>query len=121
MAELARHPDVIAAVTQGLKAYNTKHSKPSARIARILLQTTPPQADAGEITEKGYMNQSRTLDLRKQDVAKRSSTLCAAPARSPLAAGGSQDYQANAKSVRYIATRPALTPHANALKKCSNT
>ena len=70
MAELARHPQVIAAVTQGLKAYNTKHSKPSARIARILLQTTPPQSDAGEITEKGYMNQSRTLDLRKQDVAK---------------------------------------------------
>ena len=70
LAELAHHPKVIAAVKDGLQAYNAKNPMPSARIARILLQETPPQADAGEITEKGYMNQSRTLDLRKADVER---------------------------------------------------
>ena len=39
-------------------------------IARVLLQPVPPRADAGEITEKGYINQSRTQDLRRADVDK---------------------------------------------------
>ena len=55
---------------EGLLAHNAAHPKASARIARILLQETPPQADAGEITEKGYMNQGRTLDLRKDQVER---------------------------------------------------
>ena len=68
LAELSRHPKVIDAVKAGLQKHNAANPKPSARIARILLQETPPQADAGEITEKGYMNQGRTLDLRKDQV-----------------------------------------------------
>jgi feruloyl-CoA synthase len=68
LADLARHPKVIEAVKRGLQAHNAAHPKPSGRIARVLLQATPPQADAGEITEKGYMNQGRTLDLRKDQV-----------------------------------------------------
>ena len=68
MAELSRHPKVIAAVKAGLQKHNAANPKPSARIARILLQETAPQADAGEITEKGYMNQGRTLDLRRDQV-----------------------------------------------------
>ena len=70
LAELAHHPKVIGAVKEGLLAHNAAHPKASARIARILLQETPPQADAGEITEKGYMNQGRTLDLRKDQVER---------------------------------------------------
>ena len=35
-----------------------------------MLRVDPPRADAGEITEKGYINQSRTQDLRKADVEK---------------------------------------------------
>jgi feruloyl-CoA synthase len=68
LAELAHHPKVIVAVKEGLQKHNAANPKPSARIARILLQESPPQADAGEITEKGYMNQGRTLDLRKDQV-----------------------------------------------------
>lgn len=67
-AELSRHPEVIAVVKAGLRKHNAANPKPSARIARILLQETPPRADAGEITEKGYMNQGRTLELRKDQV-----------------------------------------------------
>ena len=37
---------------------------------RVCLQAVPPRADAGEITEKGYINQSRTQDLRAGDVER---------------------------------------------------
>ncbi len=67
LSELARHPKVIAHVRETLISYNKAHPNPAARIARILLQTTAPRADAGEITEKGYLNQSRTQDLRRAD------------------------------------------------------
>ena len=70
MDQLARHPKVIEQVREGLKAHNAHHPNPAGRIARILLQPTPPRADAGEITEKGYINQGRTQDLRQADVAK---------------------------------------------------
>ena len=36
----------------------------AARIARIALLAEPPDLDAGEITDKGYLNQRRVLDRR---------------------------------------------------------
>jgi feruloyl-CoA synthase len=42
----------------------------AGRIERLLLLETPPSLDAGEITDKGYVNQRRVLDLRGQDVAQ---------------------------------------------------
>ncbi len=68
LEELVRHPAVEAAIREGLAAHNRKNSNASARIARLLLQTTPPQADVGEITEKGYINQSRTQELRARQI-----------------------------------------------------
>lgn len=68
MAELAAHPKVIEAVRAGLARHNEAHPNAAARIARICLQTTPPQPDSGEITEKGYLNQGRVQDLRKADL-----------------------------------------------------
>ncbi|KCZ89430.1 feruloyl-CoA synthase [Hyphomonas johnsonii] len=70
LAELAHHPKVKAAVRDGLQTHNAAHPNASVRIARVLLQETPPEADAGEITEKGYMNQGRTLDRRHDQVAR---------------------------------------------------
>ena len=35
---------------------------------RILLQQDQPKADAGEITEKGYINQGRVQALRQDQV-----------------------------------------------------
>ncbi|MEZ5998485.1 MAG: feruloyl-CoA synthase [Hyphomonas sp.] len=70
LAELAKHPKVTEHLKDSLRAYNKAHAHPSARIARLLLQAVPPQADSGEITEKGYINQSRTQDLRKDQVAR---------------------------------------------------
>jgi len=70
MAELISHPTVIEAVRSGLKTHNSQFPNAASRIARILLQPTPPQADAGEITEKGYINQNKAQSSRADDVAK---------------------------------------------------
>lgn len=68
LEQLVAHPAVHARIREGLAVHNAAHPNVSARIARILLQTRPPQADNGEITEKGYINQSRTQDLRQDQV-----------------------------------------------------
>jgi feruloyl-CoA synthase len=42
----------------------------ASRIERLLLLETPPSLDAGEITDKGYLNQRRTLECRAGEVAR---------------------------------------------------
>jgi feruloyl-CoA synthase len=42
----------------------------AARIERLLLLDTPPSLDAGEITDKGYLNQRRCLECRAAEVAR---------------------------------------------------
>ncbi len=42
----------------------------AGRIARARVLTDPPRADAGEITDKGYVNQRAVLELRAGDVAR---------------------------------------------------
>jgi feruloyl-CoA synthase len=42
----------------------------AARIERLLLLAEPPSLDAGEITDKGYINQRACLDRRASDVAR---------------------------------------------------
>jgi feruloyl-CoA synthase len=42
----------------------------AARIERLLLLDTPPSLDAGEITDKGYLNQRSCLECRAAEVAR---------------------------------------------------
>ncbi|MEL7453206.1 MAG: feruloyl-CoA synthase, partial [Pseudomonadota bacterium] len=70
MNELIAHAKVIDAVRAGLETHNAQHPNAAGRIARIILQATPPQSDAGEITEKGYINQNKAQSLRTEDVSK---------------------------------------------------
>jgi feruloyl-CoA synthase len=42
----------------------------AGRIERLLLLDTPPSLDAGEITDKGYLNQRRCLECRAEAVAR---------------------------------------------------
>ncbi len=42
----------------------------AARIERLLLLREPPSLDAGEITDKGYINQRACLERRAADVAR---------------------------------------------------
>jgi feruloyl-CoA synthase len=42
----------------------------SRRVARALLLCEPPALDAGEITDKGYINQRAVLTRRAGEVAR---------------------------------------------------
>lgn len=42
----------------------------SVRIGRARILTEPPQSDAGEITDKGYINQRAVIDRRAAEVAR---------------------------------------------------
>ncbi len=56
-------------LARALYALNA-HAGSASRIARLLLLAQPPSLDAGEITDKGYLNQRRTLECRSADVAR---------------------------------------------------
>jgi len=68
LEQLVRHPEVISAVRAGIARHNAAHPYPSARVMAVRLETVPPRADTGEITEKGYINQSRVQALRAEAV-----------------------------------------------------
>ncbi|MDP7642384.1 MAG: feruloyl-CoA synthase [Alphaproteobacteria bacterium] len=64
LAELIASDKIRAALATGLAAHNAGNSGSSKRIARVLLLTEPPDIDANEITDKGYINQRAVLDRR---------------------------------------------------------
>ena len=68
--ELAVDESVRAAVKDGLLAYNRANPNAAKRVSRVLLQKDQPKADAGEITEKGYINQGRVQSLRESEVSR---------------------------------------------------
>ena len=51
-------------IQAGLAGHNAENPGSSTRIRRVLLMTEPPQIDAGEITDKGYINQRAVLGRR---------------------------------------------------------
>jgi feruloyl-CoA synthase len=61
---LLRHPAVIARLTASIAAHNRAHAASSRRIGRALLLAEPPSLDAGEITDKGYVNQRAVIRNR---------------------------------------------------------
>lgn len=63
-------PRVRDAVAAGLARHNAEAPASSTRVRRALLMATPPQIDAGEITDKGYINQRAVLTARADAVDK---------------------------------------------------
>ncbi|MEM8996904.1 MAG: acyl-CoA synthetase, partial [Acidobacteriota bacterium] len=57
-------PEIRRRVVDGLRRHNGEAGGSSRRIARVLLMAEPASIDAGEITDKGYVNQSATLERR---------------------------------------------------------
>jgi len=70
LAELVANERVRATLRDGLAAHNAANPGSSTRIARVLLLTTPPDTDANEITDKGYINQRAVLE-RRADLVER--------------------------------------------------
>ncbi len=60
----AADPGLAERVAQALRLYNASHPGSSTRIARFLLLEEPADMDAGEITDKGYVNQGAVLARR---------------------------------------------------------
>jgi feruloyl-CoA synthase len=62
--DLIRRPSVRDHLTAALRAHNAASPGSSTRIERALLLAEPPSIDAGEITDKGYINQRAVLTRR---------------------------------------------------------
>ena len=62
-------PALRAHLAGALRALNAQAGSAS-RVERLLLLAQPPSLDAGEITDKGYLNQRRTLECRAAEVAR---------------------------------------------------
>ncbi len=66
IGELVRDPRVRETLRNGLAGHNRDNPGSSTRIRRVMLITDPPQIDAGEITDKGYINQRAVLGNRRE-------------------------------------------------------
>ncbi|MEM1149568.1 MAG: AMP-binding protein [Pseudomonadota bacterium] len=58
-----------SALAEKIAAFNAGEPGSSRRIKRALIMTEPPNIDAGEITDKGYVNQRAVIDRRTDLVA----------------------------------------------------
>ena len=68
--DMARGVGAIAAgIREKLAAFNANAGGSSRKVARFRILTTPPSLDAGEITDKGYVNQRETQANRAAEVA----------------------------------------------------
>jgi feruloyl-CoA synthase len=56
-------PALAGHLARGLEVHSRGAGR-AGRIERILLMTAPPDLDAGEITDKGYVNQRKVIELR---------------------------------------------------------
>ncbi len=61
---------VRAAIRDGLLAHNGRAAGGSARIDRALILAGAPHAPSGEITDKGYINQTLARARRRDDIAR---------------------------------------------------
>mgnify|MGYP003632689124 CR=1 FL=1 len=68
--EIVVHPVVLERLADGLREHNKTNPASSTKVARALLMTEPPSVDGGELTDKGYINQSVALG-RRADLVKK--------------------------------------------------
>jgi len=57
-------PKLVAALKTRIAEFNATSGGSSRRIGRFVVMADPPSIDAGEITDKGYVNQRATLENR---------------------------------------------------------
>ncbi|MDP6173027.1 MAG: feruloyl-CoA synthase [Rhodospirillales bacterium] len=70
LAELISATPVRDALAAGLKAHNGANPGSSTRIRRAMILAAPPDIDANEITDKGYLNQRAVLEKRAELVVR---------------------------------------------------
>ena len=70
LAELIQMGNVQDPLKAAIKNYNMDNPASSTRISRALMMGEPPSIDAGEITDKGYLNQRAVLARRADLIDK---------------------------------------------------
>ncbi|GLR85715.1 feruloyl-CoA synthase [Bradyrhizobium iriomotense] len=70
VSEVLGHDKVKSAIAQGLAKLKAQSANSSGHATRALLLAEPPSVDGGEITDKGYINQSAVLTRRADAVAR---------------------------------------------------
>jgi len=70
LAELVGRPEIRRLLISRFESYNATNNSSSRRIARAILLIDPPSIDAGEITDKGYINQRAVLERRARTVER---------------------------------------------------
>ena len=70
IGDVIARPEIRDRLAAGLAAHNAANRGSSTRIARAALTAEPPAIDAGEITDKGYINQRAVLARRAAEVAR---------------------------------------------------
>ena len=55
-------------MAKSLRAHNTQYPASSMQIRRVLILCEPASMDAGEVTDKGYVNQRAVLARRADAV-----------------------------------------------------
>jgi feruloyl-CoA synthase len=70
IGELCDDPRLRGHLQRCIEEWNASHPGRSTRIRRLLLLREPPSIDAGEITDKGYINQSAVLGRRTVEVER---------------------------------------------------
>jgi len=63
-AQAVRHPAVRERILEGLRALHRDSTGSSTYADRAMVLDAPPSVDDGEITDKGYINQSAVLQAR---------------------------------------------------------
>lgn len=69
-ADGAGDPEARADLAAKLQNFNREHPGASTTVKRVLLLSEPPSLEAGEITDKQYVNQRAVRDRRKAEVAR---------------------------------------------------
>lgn len=70
LEQLVDHETLRARLVDHLSRFNRDNPASSRRIARAMFSTTPLSIDAGEITDKGYINQRAVLKHRADTVER---------------------------------------------------
>lgn len=70
IAEIFSHPQIRAHFQQLLETCAANSTGSSNRVTRAIFAEEPPSLDAGEITDKGSLNQRAVLDRRAEIVAE---------------------------------------------------
>lgn len=68
--DLVQSPELQQALQEAFAVHNRQHTGSSMKIRRIVLLAEAPQMGAGEITDKGYVNQRAVLKRRADQLAR---------------------------------------------------